>query len=1279
MAYHLVVVSGREAGQRFPLASERYVLGRDAAADIRLDAIGASRSHCAICLRDGSTLTIEDLGSRNGTKVNGSLIDGNRTLRVGDRVAIGTTECLIADDRFHGQVRLQIIAGGDPGREIPLLGKAVTIGRGQAADVVIDDKAASRINCALVENDGVWQVEDRKSANGTLLNGDRIKSRQSLRSGDYLQIGATIFSFLDGRIEDLAGRSLGKYTLIRRVGSGSLGVVYEAKAQGSGQKVAVKIIDPSIANDASERARILNAARRASNLSDEHLVGVHACEQEEGLLYIASDWADNGSLNDLLDQSGAELPPSLIVAAMLLDAAKGLEAASRQNLHHNGLRPGNLLIFRDGVVRVSDFGTTARYQSEDHSAGGMYPYYVSPEELAAKPVDDLANQFSLGAVAYHALTGSPPFAEDDIASSASARLSSCLEHVRTFNSAVPAPLATIIARTLALSAEDRYPNWAALCKDLEAVIDQGERAKVTPVKSSAMAAESHSAAPRRSESMARGRGAAPRVRQVRSSNNQQRSIVIVAAIAAAFVVALLVVVSNIGSSSAVQDQPVAGSWRDEQRRESTPAVIQPPTTRQSTAQPSTEASRTLPPPPSQRDNDSATLPLTDHQRQGRDQVLDDEPIAAAVAPDSAASSDVDSPSTDDIAVASPPGAPLGETDPEPTAAPAPAPPPAPKPTGLPTRQGELTHFARRGTWEDGHLVLTDGSQSGSSIRYDGGSFTIRDTQGEEEIINTSYVAQVELSAPNSPRLRRGDGLLNRMDFANALAAYDDVEERFADHPYVAQQRHRARTALDKLTAAESNIINGQMSGDGSTVIEGIQSYIAIMEPRRLDAGYAQAWTEAWPQVAGRLDETERHAMMEQARQLGVRLSYDPQAPEQLKEAMAMVRSDSPDYRQAARLFSQAAAGNAYFDDDAKLGHARSLLATGNAREASRWLQRVSSSRRNSGEYQELSLALGLRPPPLQPELLVSTYVGGPGNQAIHEVSISGGVAVGKGTNFQVAYQLSSLRGVISGNPAHDEGDQRYSTQPFHPGQGQTFTDPRSGHTYRNRMRQVHSILQQPILTSSAGWTMWGQNYSDINPGTNSIRWGPLMADSRGYGVWMMPNGMIGASFWTDGGNSVLTRHPLDLSKANPIESMGAWQRHSSGMASLYLLIDPRGEKPEIKGGTFVPNHVTHNAVDPWGRVYLPVGVRSTDLRFGASAGRGGLFVLDPQLTKPELNIRFGGSGSEVLGRIAIEDNILVMGGRTQSKDLIVHNAVQERHGGGDWDGWLVIIRLWPRP
>ena len=1266
MAYTLVIVSGPETGRRFPLPNKRLIIGRDPAADISLDIEGASREHCALSMSESGNLSIEDLNSRNGTKVNDQAISSKTTLSTGDQLSIGNYRCTICNDRNKGAMRLLILSGPDAGQEIPLSGKQLTIGRGKTADLVIMDKATSRINSRLLLNGNAWEVNDCKSANGTRLNGDKLTDAQAMRSGDYIQVGNTLISFIDGRVEDLEGQQIDQATILKQAGKGSLGVVYEGKLLGSGQRVAVKIIDPAVSQNDATKARIINAARRAEKLSGEHIAPVLGSGTYNELHYIISDWAENGSLANLLKGSDEDLAPPMVVASILRDAARGLQEAAEESLFHSGLRPGNILLYRDGLTRVSDFGTTARFDDEQHS-GGVYPYYISPEELGGRPIDAKANQFSLGAIGYHALTGEPPFAEDDIAASATARLTSSLEHVCSFNAEVPEALANVVSRLLALGPEDRYPNWNEVIKDLDQVI-QGEHI-AAPENGSTMATHKPSTMPRRGQTKRRGRGAAPQ-RQVVSEQKSQQTL-LVAGIAAVILVAVVIIAgTSSGSSSdrsqlsatnsARQESVIPGSQADRNQAayealdlDSTPDWLREDSGGSERREVATRIPSTSTAPESQPSNESPASAEIVQPAQTTTRVATQEP------PDQPQPSSVVAPTV---------------TEPENKGLPT----ESPELTGdYPRRAGLLTHFAQEGTWEDGSIQTTKGNNIGVAFRFDGDVVIIRKRNGDQETIPEYAVAAVELKAPSNAKVRRGDSNLGRKKFADALASYQQAREQLPDNSYLKQQLAHVTSLIDRLAEADDKMFNGNARGNGEEVLTGVLTFIEIMEPRRLGDEQSALLEGNWPRIAGLLSDERRQEVMDIAKNVGVRLSYDPAAPGLLQEAIAAAQQAEPDHRQALKLFEDAADGNAYFDDNALLYYANSLVQSNNKAKAHEVLKQISKTGRANPLFAQLQSSLGLRAPPIKPELLVSTYIGGNGNQSITSIDINNGVIEASGEQFAVRYQLGSLKGNVAGNIAHDEGDKKYQTQTHHPKKTISLNDPRNGQTYSITTKQVHPILMQPVLRSSAGWQFWGHSHKEVIDQTSKVRWGPLMSDSRGYDVWLMPNGLIGAKFWCDGGNAILTRNPMDLSKPNPIESMSPFKKDSGGMASLFLLINPNGSTPTIEGGTFVNTHITHHAIDQWGRMYLPKGIRTKNLSFGSSAGKGGLFVLDEKLTNSVVNMRFGGSGNEVLGRIALQDNILVMAGRTASKDLITKNAVQEKHGGGEYDGWLVVLRLWP--
>lgn len=328
-------------------------------------------------------------------------------------------------------------------------------------------------------------------------------------------------------------------------------------------------------------------------------------------------------------------------------------------------------------------------------------------------------------------------------------------------------------------------------------------------------------------------------------------------------------------------------------------------------------------------------------------------------------------------------------------------------------------------------------------------------------------------------------------------------------------------------------------------------------------------------------------------------------------------------------------------------------------------------------------------PTIALSLIACTYVGGAGEQYVREVGFTDdGSVYGDGAGFRVLYTRAgdgTWSGAVTGDRATaDSGSFSVHQPPL----GTTdFADARHGLAYRSGYKQ-QGVPQQPFVrctqAGAARWTFWDwASATAQNAG--------LGADSRCYDVWPMPNGDIGIKCWSDGGNTVLNKHPKSLATGNAADD-GSWQNGANSMGTYYLRANPLTGKPI--SGTFLRGvHATYHAMDPWGRLYVPRSCTKAFPTvepanpFGHSASSSaGLFVLDPALKQKLVNIRLGGaptnaSGSvHVLRKLAIRDDILVLGGTTTATDMpCTANAVQSTHGGGVQDGWMVILRLWASP
>ena len=565
--FSLRINTGSHAGDDVWLDRDSFIIGRSKKADIPLPDNGASRQHARLSV-SAAKILIEDLGSSNGTLVNGEKIGAQLQLKPGDHVRIGDTDLILCKSAKKGQVRLVGIDGPVSGEEFVFADDRVVIGRGSSAQIRIPDHASSRENSAITHDNGRYLLSDLGSSNGTLLNGRRITGRPLLRDGDTIQIGKCVFEFVNSHIAEIGERDIPGFTILKRIGRGSLGMVYKARRHETDEIVALKVIDPAITADAKSRARLLNAARNASRIDHPNVLPVLDVGTHDDCVYLSSIWAANGSLATMIEDPD-DLPPYTVTLAIALDVIRGITAGEEAGLTHHGLRPGDILIDGNGIGMVSDFGLSANFDNQlpDPKAN----HYRSTEELSGKAATQQSLQFTLGAIMYHALTGQQPFAGNAARDTAEGTHTEELEAIRDYNDAVPKPLANTIAKMMARRPEDRYADWDELCSDLEGIVRQGVNAQVKkPAPGvSALGAETgikRSAKP----ASARARTAAP----FRSRDRMPKSIrtlLTVSAILVGLLILIPITQSILRRQAAAKE--LANKPKQEQPASITPGVI----------------------------------------------------------------------------------------------------------------------------------------------------------------------------------------------------------------------------------------------------------------------------------------------------------------------------------------------------------------------------------------------------------------------------------------------------------------------------------------------------------------------------------------------------------------------------------------------------------------------------------------------------------------------------------------------------------------------------------
>lgn len=268
---------------------------------------------------------------------------------------------------------------------------------------------------------------------------------------------------------------IGRYEILDELGRGSMGRAYLARDPTIDRRVAVKVLDPMpglrVEDENELRQRFVLEARAAGKVSHSGIVMVYDAQTDaaSGDSYIAMEWVDGVSLERRL-QEGGPLPVADAVTTVA-DVAEALDAAHRAGLVHRDVKPANLLLDRQGRVKISDFGI-AKLASQSQTVAGRIlgsPFYMSPEQVRSEPVDGRSDLFALGVVLYQAVTGIVPFGGESLAGITYKILEIDPRPVRSINPQVPASLAAVIERALEKAPADRFQSGLEMATALRAV------------------------------------------------------------------------------------------------------------------------------------------------------------------------------------------------------------------------------------------------------------------------------------------------------------------------------------------------------------------------------------------------------------------------------------------------------------------------------------------------------------------------------------------------------------------------------------------------------------------------------------------------------------------------------------------------------------------------------------------------------------------------------------------------------------------------------------------
>ncbi len=262
------------------------------------------------------------------------------------------------------------------------------------------------------------------------------------------------------------GQVFGAYLIVRPLGKGGMGQVYEAEETDSGRRVALKLLSRGLGDD-EERERFLREGQLAASLSHPNCVYVFGTSEIQGFPVIAMELAPAGTLKDLVDPA-APLRLSAAVDA-ILQVIAGLEAAAAIGILHRDVKPSNCFVDRDGRVMIGDFGLSIATSGSATAERGILgtPGFASPEQLRGDPLDVRSDIFSVGATLYYLLAGAMPFDLPHVPSMITRMTDAPAPAVTAARPDLPGRFGAVVAKCLAARPADRYAGYPALRAALE--------------------------------------------------------------------------------------------------------------------------------------------------------------------------------------------------------------------------------------------------------------------------------------------------------------------------------------------------------------------------------------------------------------------------------------------------------------------------------------------------------------------------------------------------------------------------------------------------------------------------------------------------------------------------------------------------------------------------------------------------------------------------------------------------------------------------------------------
>ena len=266
-----------------------------------------------------------------------------------------------------------------------------------------------------------------------------------------------------------------RYEIIEQIGTGGMADVYKAKCHKLNRYVAIKVMKSEFSQDKTFVSKFWAEAQSAAGLTNPNVVNVYDVGVENGIYYIVMELVEGVTLKKYIEKRG-KLPYKEAVS-IAIQVANGMDAAHKHNIVHRDIKPQNIIISKEGKVKVTDFGIAkvASTATINTSASMGSVHYISPEQARGGYSDERSDIYSLGIMMYELITGKLPFKGENAVEIALKQIKEPIPSVREFDPTIPQSVENIILKSCAKNPKNRYNSVREMYNDLCTCLNEDKK------------------------------------------------------------------------------------------------------------------------------------------------------------------------------------------------------------------------------------------------------------------------------------------------------------------------------------------------------------------------------------------------------------------------------------------------------------------------------------------------------------------------------------------------------------------------------------------------------------------------------------------------------------------------------------------------------------------------------------------------------------------------------------------------------------------------------------